>query len=191
MPNPTELTALDAAREIANGRLTSEELVRAYLDRIEARDDAVRAWVHLDPEQALAEARARDAERPRSPLHGVPVGVKDILDTHDMPTTHGSPIYPDNRPSHDAACVALLRDAGLVMMGGDHGLTLFFMVSPASMWALYSASSLSKSASAFSMVDPDAACRFAEALYSALCACARGSSCWISHGIHPSMGVPA
>jgi len=117
MPNPSELTALDAAREIANGRFTSEELVRACLERIAARDDAVCAWGHLDPEQALAEARMRDAERPRSPLHGVPVGVKDILDTHDMPTTHGSPIYPDNRPGQDAACVALLRDAGMVVMG--------------------------------------------------------------------------
>ena len=117
MTHPTELTALDAAREIAAGRLTSEKLVQAHLERIDERDEAVRAWVHLDPEQALAEARTRDAERPRSPLHGVPVGVKDILDTHDMPTTHGSPICPDNRPSHDAACVALLRDAGMVVMG--------------------------------------------------------------------------
>lgn len=117
MPNPTELSALEAAREIASGRLTSEALIQAYLERIAERDEAVRAWTHLDPEQALAEARARDAERPRSPLHGVPVGVKDILDTHDMPTTHGSPIYPDNRPSQDAACVALLRDVGMVVMG--------------------------------------------------------------------------
>jgi Asp-tRNA(Asn)/Glu-tRNA(Gln) amidotransferase A subunit family amidase len=117
MSDPTELTALEAAREIAARRLTSEKLVQALLERIDSRDEAVRAWVHLDPEQALAEARQRDLERPRSPLHGVPVGVKDILDTHDMPTTHGSPIYPNNRPSQDASCVALLRDAGMVVMG--------------------------------------------------------------------------
>ena len=98
MSDPTELTALAAAKEIASGRLTSEKLTQALLERIDSRDDAVRAWAHLDPDQVLAEARMRDSERPRSPLHGVPVGVKDILDTHDMPTTHGSPIYP-NKPS--------------------------------------------------------------------------------------------
>jgi len=117
MSDPTELTALAAAKEIASGRLTSEKLTQALLERIDSRDDAVRAWAHLDPDQVLAEARMRDSERPRSPLHGVPVGVKDILDTHDMPTTHGSPIYPNNHPSNDAACVALLRDAGMVVMG--------------------------------------------------------------------------
>ena len=113
----TRLSALDAARQIANGQLTSEALVKAHLDRIASRDEAVLAWVHLEPEQALAEARARDAERPRSPLHGVPVGVKDILETHDLPTAYGSPIYEGNRPGADAACVALLRDAGMVVLG--------------------------------------------------------------------------
>ena len=117
MPHLTELTALEAAKEIASKRLTSEALVQAHLERIDKRDDAVRAWAHLEPEQALAEARARDAERPRSPLHGVPVGVKDILDTHDLPTECGSPIYPGRQPAQDAACVALLRDAGMVVLG--------------------------------------------------------------------------
>jgi Asp-tRNA(Asn)/Glu-tRNA(Gln) amidotransferase A subunit family amidase len=117
MSDPTRLTALEAAAEIAAGRLTSEGLVHALLERIEARDDAVKAWVHLEPEQVLAEARARDAERPRSLLHGIPVGVKDILDTHDYPTECGSPIYQGNQPSGDAAAVAMLREAGLVVMG--------------------------------------------------------------------------
>ncbi|HKK29937.1 MAG TPA: amidase family protein, partial [Alphaproteobacteria bacterium] len=112
MSDPTRLTALDAAQEIAAGRLTSEKLVQSLLERIEERDGAVLAWAHLDPEQALAEARERDRERPRSLLHGVPVGVKDILDTHDMPTECGSPIYKGNRPASDAACVAMLRAAG-------------------------------------------------------------------------------
>lgn len=117
MTDPTHLTALQAAAEIAARRLTSEALVRALLERIEERDGAVRAWAHLEPEQALAEAQARDKERPRSMLHGVPVGVKDILDTHDYPTECGSPIYEGNRPASDAACVGMLRAAGMVVMG--------------------------------------------------------------------------
>lgn len=117
MTDPTRLTALDAAREIAAGRLTSESLVEALLARIEERDEAVMAWAHLEPEQALDEARARDKEKPSSLLHGVPVGVKDILDTHDYPTECGSPIYKGNRPSGDAACVGMLREAGMVVLG--------------------------------------------------------------------------
>ena len=117
MTDPIRLTALEAAAEIAAGRLTSEALVEALLARIADRDDAVMAWAHLEPEQALEEARARDKERPRSLLHGVPVGVKDILDTHDYPTECGSPIYEGNRPSGDAACVGMLREAGMVVLG--------------------------------------------------------------------------
>ncbi len=107
----------DAARAIAAGRLTSEALVAACLARIEERDGEVGAWTHVDPGRALAEARARDAEAPRSPLHGVPFGVKDIIDTADMPTEYGTPIYAGVRPAWDAACVALLREAGCVALG--------------------------------------------------------------------------
>lgn len=117
MIDPTRLTALDAAAEIAAGRLTSEGLVHALLDRIAERDEAVMAWAHLEQERALDEARQRDKEKPRSLLHGVPVGVKDILDTHDYPTECGSSIYIGNRPSGDAACVGMLREAGMVVMG--------------------------------------------------------------------------
>ena len=117
MTDPIRLTALQAATEIAAGRLTSEALVHALLERIAERDDSVRAWTHLEPEQVLAEARARDKEQPRSLLHGVPVGVKDILDTSDYRTECGSPIYEGNRPTSDAACVAMLREAGMVVMG--------------------------------------------------------------------------
>jgi amidase len=77
----------------------------------------VKAWAHLDADQVLAQARARDRAPRRSPLHGIPIGVKDIIDTIDMPTEYGSPIYPGHRPAWDAACVALLRDAGAVIMG--------------------------------------------------------------------------
>ena len=97
---------------------TSEAAVRGCLERIAERDPQVRAWTCVDPESALAQARAADAEpEPRSPLHGVPVGVKDIIDTGDLPTEYGSPIYAGNRPDADAACVARLREAGAVILG--------------------------------------------------------------------------
>ena len=107
----------DAAKAIADGALTSEALVAACLARIEERDGEVGAWTWVDPERALAEARRRDAETPRSPLHGIPFGVKDIIDTADMPTEYGTPIYEGTRPAWDAACVALLREAGCVALG--------------------------------------------------------------------------
>ena len=75
MPDPAALSARIAAEEIAAGRLTSETLTRAYLDRIAAREPVVHAWQYLDGEQALTEARRRDAEPPRGPLHGVPIAV--------------------------------------------------------------------------------------------------------------------
>ncbi|MFN4088142.1 MAG: amidase [Alphaproteobacteria bacterium] len=117
MTEPCDLGALDAGAAIATGRLSSEALVRSCLDRIAARDPAIDAWSFLDPEQALAEARRRDAEAPRGPLHGVPVGVKDVIDTRGMPTAYGSPIYEGHVPHADAACVALLRAAGMVVLG--------------------------------------------------------------------------
>lgn len=111
------LSLSDAARRIAAGSLTSEALVQACLERIGAREAQVGAWIHLDPQQALAEARARDREAPRGPLHGVPIGLKDIIDTADMPTGYGSPIYDGFRPSRDARCVEQLRAAGAVILG--------------------------------------------------------------------------
>jgi Asp-tRNA(Asn)/Glu-tRNA(Gln) amidotransferase A subunit family amidase len=109
--------ATEAARLIARGEASSEEVVRACLERIAERDPTVRAWAHLDPEAAVAQAHAADASDRRSPLHGVPVGVKDIIDTRDLPTECGSPIYANRRPAADAACVARLRDAGAVVLG--------------------------------------------------------------------------
>ncbi len=117
MPTPNELTAIDALAALAAGRLSAEALTRACLERIAVRDSAVHAFAFLDPQRALAEARARDRTSRRGPLHGLPFGVKDIIDTHDMPTHYGSPIHTGHRPSADAACVALARDAGAVMLG--------------------------------------------------------------------------
>src|SRR5436190_7950061 len=112
-----ELTGVEAAQAIAAGTLTSEALVSACLERITAREESVRAWEYLDPEQALAQARARDRSSAQGPLHGVPIGIKDLIDTSDMPTSYGSPIYAGYRPAWDAASVALLRAAGAVILG--------------------------------------------------------------------------
>jgi amidase len=112
------LGAAEAARRIAAGELTSEALVTACLERIEAREATVRAWAHLDPEAALACAHALDAAgEPHGPLHGVPVGVKDIIDTADLPTECGTPVHAGRRPDRDAECVARLRAAGAVVLG--------------------------------------------------------------------------
>jgi Asp-tRNA(Asn)/Glu-tRNA(Gln) amidotransferase A subunit family amidase len=115
------LSAADAAQQIREGRLTSEELVQACLERIRALEPKVQAWAFLDEEHALAQARAAD-ERKRSggqigPLHGVPVGVKDIFDTADMPTENGTPLHKGRTPRHDAAAVRMLRAAGAVIVG--------------------------------------------------------------------------
>jgi len=111
------LTVREAARQIAERRLAAEALTAAYLDRIEAREPIVGAWQYLDREQALATARRRDAEPPRGPLHGIPLAVKDLIDTVDMPTTYGSSIYHGHWPAADASCVALAKAAGAVVVG--------------------------------------------------------------------------
>jgi len=117
MTEPWRMSGAEMAARIRNGELKSEVLVRACLERIAAREPEVQAWEWLDPDQALAEAQARDAVPPGGPLHGVPVGIKDIIDTADMPTCYGSAIYADHRPAQDAACVAALRAAGAVIIG--------------------------------------------------------------------------
>jgi len=116
--DPTRLGALEAAAAIAKGDLTAEALAKAYLRRIADRYDDVGAWESHDPDRVLDEARARDAETPRSPLHGVPFGVKDIIDVAGYPTRMGSKIYADAQPAlPDAAAVAMARDAGMVPLG--------------------------------------------------------------------------
>ena len=97
--------------------MKSEKVVAACLERIAKREEEVHAWAWINPEKALAEARQRDREAPRSAIHGVPVGIKDVLDTADMPTEYNSPIYRGHQPKWDAACVALLRRAGCVILG--------------------------------------------------------------------------
>jgi Asp-tRNA(Asn)/Glu-tRNA(Gln) amidotransferase A subunit family amidase len=115
------LSASDAARAIADGAITSEQLVDACLERVREREPQVQAWVHLDPEHARAQARARDEERregrPTGPLHGVPVGIKDIFDTEDLPTEDGTPLHAGRTPDRDATVVSMLRRAGAVILG--------------------------------------------------------------------------
>ncbi len=111
-----ELSAAAAAAKLAAGEITAEAVMHACLDRAAARA-SVKAWIWLDPEQALAQARAADRAGRPGLLAGLPIGVKDIIDTVDMATEHGSPIYRGNRPFADAACVALWRIAGGTVMG--------------------------------------------------------------------------
>lgn len=115
------LSASEATRLIRDGVINSEQLVEACLARVREIDTDVQAWAFLDPEHARAQARAADAWRSEGratgPLHGVPVGVKDIFDTADMPTENGSVLHAGRTPSRDAAAVAMLRAAGAVIMG--------------------------------------------------------------------------
>ena len=115
------LTAAEAAKRIRTGEITSEELARACLDAIAAREDEIGAWTYLDPDYALNQAREADEIRRQGrevgPLHGVPVGIKDIIETEDMPTENGCPIFDGRRAGRDAAVVAGLREAGAVIMG--------------------------------------------------------------------------
>ncbi|MEC8372579.1 MAG: amidase [Pseudomonadota bacterium] len=116
-----ELTAMEALAGMASGEFSSEDITEACLDRIEAREETVQAWVHIDRDQALEQARAKDRERaagaPIGPLHGIPVALKDIFDTHDMPTENGSNLYAGRRPAVDSFATMLLRQAGAVILG--------------------------------------------------------------------------
>lgn len=117
---PPKLNELDAtqAMVLLNQReIKAEDLVIACLERISERDDDLHAFAHLDAVNALAQARALDAGPVRGPLHGLPLGVKDIFDTTDLPTSYGSALYAHYRPVADAATVALCREAGAVIMG--------------------------------------------------------------------------
>jgi len=117
MNSPNRLSAAEAARRIAAGKLTSEELVAACAERIRERDRDVQAWVHFDADAALAQARAIDKAGAKGVCAGIPVGFKDVIDTADMPTQYNSAIYRGYRPRTDAACAALVRRAGGVVLG--------------------------------------------------------------------------
>src|SRR5881628_1084591 len=111
----------EAADAVRSGSVSPVELTEACLARIRALDGAIRAWAHLDQDGALTTARERLAEvrsgRLRGPLHGVPVGVKDIVDVAGMPTTGGAKPFAHTRPAVDAPAVSRLRAAGAIILG--------------------------------------------------------------------------
>jgi len=121
LTNLHECSATEATGLIRDGKISSVELVEACLARIRDVDERVQAWAFLDPELALAQARAADEFRLSGQaigaLHGVPVGLKDIIDTADMPTENGSVLHAGRTPSRDAAVVSRLREAGAIVMG--------------------------------------------------------------------------
>jgi len=115
------LSAVVAAQEIAKGTLSAEDYVRACLDRIAEVEPEVRAFAHLNPDHAIAQAKVLDDHRKQGgalgPLHGIPVAIKDIVDTADYPTEFGSPVFAGRQPQYDATIVAKLRAAGAVIVG--------------------------------------------------------------------------
>jgi aspartyl-tRNA(Asn)/glutamyl-tRNA(Gln) amidotransferase subunit A len=114
-------TIAQAAKQIAAKQLSPVELTRACLDRVQALDNRLHAFIHLTEERALAEARAAEAaimaSGPSGPLHGIPIGLKDIVDTKGIPTTCQSKLLQDNIPDSDATCAEKLAAAGTVLMG--------------------------------------------------------------------------
>ena len=118
---PNGLSASEATEKLRNGILTSEELVTACLNRIEQTDNQIKAWVHLDREYALKQAgeldQIRQNGKPMGPLHGIPVGLKDIADTSFYPTEFGSPIFTGRKADSDAFVVQRLIEAGAVILG--------------------------------------------------------------------------
>jgi Asp-tRNA(Asn)/Glu-tRNA(Gln) amidotransferase A subunit family amidase len=128
---PNALSATEAARKIREGKLTSVDLVKTCLKRIDETDGQLHAWAYLDAEQALARAAELDQIRLKGralgPLHGIPVGLKDIIDTQYMPTERGTPIFKGRAPDADAAIVERLREAGAVILGKTITTELAFM----------------------------------------------------------------
>ena len=121
MTHLAELTAAEAAARMKAGELTALAYADAFIARVAEREADVKAWVHLDPEYVRAAARAADERRREGrapgPLNGIPVGIKDVINTADMPTQNGCAYFKDHQPEHDAGCIAQLRGAGAIIMG--------------------------------------------------------------------------
>jgi len=117
MDDYLDLSVRQLAAMVSRRELTAEAVVRAALARIAALDGTIQAWQHVGADAAIEQARRLDAGGPAGVLRGVPLGVKDLMDSADMPTTYGSPIYAGHRPGVDAAAVALARTAGAVVVG--------------------------------------------------------------------------
>ena len=117
MVRANELTATEALSLMRTGKLSVEEMAQACLARIRERDPTVRGWVYLDPDLVLRNARELDKREIKGPLHGVPIAVKDVIMTADMPTQHNSPLYKESFPTVDAGCIKTLRAAGALIFG--------------------------------------------------------------------------
>jgi Asp-tRNA(Asn)/Glu-tRNA(Gln) amidotransferase A subunit family amidase len=117
MGDLNRLAAADAARKLARREITAQALIADCIARIREREPSVHAFTHLDLDGAMSRARALDAGATTGLLHGLPIGVKDVFDTSDMPSAYGSPIYAGHRPASDAASVALARAAGAIVVG--------------------------------------------------------------------------
>ena len=119
--DPAAMTATEAAAALRAGTLTSEALVAACLARIKARDSAVEAWAHIEPQNVLEAARTADtAGIPKSgskPLAGIPIAIKDFIDTASMPTEYGSAAFKGHQPKDDASVVSQLKAAGAIIVG--------------------------------------------------------------------------
>jgi Asp-tRNA(Asn)/Glu-tRNA(Gln) amidotransferase A subunit family amidase len=121
MTDIPDFSVVGLLQAYAGRKLTAVQVVETCLDRIAETDAQIRAWAFVAPDAALAEARARDADllagRPIRPLHGIPVGIKDIIDVAGMPTTAGAQAFAHSQPMRDAALVARLRAMGAVIVG--------------------------------------------------------------------------
>jgi len=121
MPEPYQLSVAEAAGEIRSGSLSPVELAQSLLGRIDALEPSLRAWVTIDREEVLTEAKRREDELgqggPKGPIHGVPIGLKDIYYTAGMKTACGSRINADFVPDYDATTVSRIKEAGGVILG--------------------------------------------------------------------------
>ena len=117
MSGLNRLTATSLARKLATREITAAALLAECIERIQERERDVRAWTFLDIDAAMRRARELDSQPPTGLLHGLPIAVKDVFDTFDMPTSYGSPIYSNHRPAADAASVAMARAAGAIVVG--------------------------------------------------------------------------
>lgn len=117
MKIPSDMTAVEATRAIAGGTLTAVALIESCLDRIRSCDASLKAFVFVAEDGARQRALHVDRGVVTGPLAGVPVAIKDVLDTSDMPSEYGSPIWRGHQPVADAACVALARNAGAIFLG--------------------------------------------------------------------------
>ena len=118
MQKMDDWSAREIAARVARRELSAEAVARAFVERVEALEPGILAWQHFDAAQVVAQAQAVDRAGAQGAMAGVPIAVKDLIDTADMPTTYGSPIYAGHRPAVDAAVVASAREAF------DHALAL-------------------------------------------------------------------